>query len=265
MNLKKEKEGLEESNKMENELIIELIIFIIGICIGSFLNVVIYRVPKGENIAYPPSHCPTCGKKLKPWHNIPIISYIFLKGKCAYCKEKISIRYPIVELLTGILAILVYKKMEIDIYSVVIFTVFTIFVALSMIDFEYKAVPDSLNLLALTLSFFASPDILENFTNALILMGGMSLIRYYVSFVIKREAMGEGDIILAGSMGALLGVKLSLIAIFIASFIAIFPSIYNRITKKDLELPFIPFLTLGTFIVWYYNDYFLNLWDKLYG
>jgi leader peptidase (prepilin peptidase)/N-methyltransferase len=250
---------------MENELIIKLIIFIIGICIGSFLNVVIYRVPKRENIAFPPSHCPKCNSKLKPWHNIPIISFLFLKGKCAYCQEKISLRYPLIEILTGILAVLIYQKIGIDIYSVITFTVLALFLALSMIDFDYKAVPDSLNLLALTLSFFNSPDIIENFKNALLLMGGMSLIRYYVSFIIKQEAMGEGDIILAGSMGALLGIKLSLIAIFIASFIAIFPSIYNRITKKDLELPFIPFLTIGTFIVWYFNDYFLNLWSNIYG
>jgi leader peptidase (prepilin peptidase)/N-methyltransferase len=250
---------------MENELIIELIIFIIGICIGSFLNVVIYRVPKGENIAYPPSHCPKCGEKLKPWHNIPIISYFLLKGKCAYCKEKISARYPIIELMTGILAIIIYKKMGLDIYSVIIFIIFTLFLALSMIDFDYKAVPDSLNLLALTLSFFSTPNIIENFTNALILMGGMSLIRYYVSFFIKKEAMGEGDIILAGSMGGLLGIKLSLFAIFIAALIAIFPSLYNRIFKKEIELPFIPFLALGTFIVWCFNDYFINLWSRLYG
>ncbi|WP_024791953.1 prepilin peptidase [Lebetimonas sp. JS138] len=249
---------------MDN-LIIYITIFVIGICIGSFLNVVIYRVPKGKNIAYPPSHCPKCGEKLKPWHNIPIISYFLLKGKCAYCSEKISLRYPIIELMTGILAIIIYKKIGLDIYSFIIFIIFTLFLALSMIDFDYKAVPDSLNLLALTLSFFSTPDIIENFKNALILMGGMSLIRYYVSFFIKREAMGEGDIILAGSMGGLLGIKLSLFAIFIAALTAIVPSLYNRIFKKDLELPFIPFLALGTFIVWCFNDYFINLWSRLYG
>ncbi|WP_035003198.1 A24 family peptidase [Lebetimonas sp. JH292] len=249
---------------MDN-IVIYIILFLIGISIGSFLNVVIYRVPKGKNIAYPPSHCPKCGEKLKPWHNIPIISYFLLKGKCAYCSEKISARYPIIELMTGILAIIIYKKMGLDIYSFIIFIIFTLFLALSMIDFDYKAVPDSLNLLVLTFSFFSSPDIIENFKNALILMGGMSLIRYYVSFFIKKEAMGEGDIILAGSMGGLLGIKLSLFAIFIAALIAIFPSLYNRIFKKDLELPFIPFLALGTFIVWYFNDYFINLWSRLYG
>jgi len=247
-------------------LLIYVFLFIIGSAIGSFLNVVIYRVPLGKSIVSPPSSCPKCGERIKPYHNIPILGWLILGGKCANCKESISIRYPIIEFLTGILAVLIYKKIgTIDIFLVINFTFFATLLALSMIDIDYKAVPDSLNLLALTLSFFTTPDIVENFKNALLLIGGMSLIRWYVSFAIKQEAMGEGDIVLAGSMGALLGVKLSIIAVFIASLIAIFPSLYNRFSKKDLELPFIPFLALGTFIVWFYNDFFINLWSKLYG
>ncbi len=243
-----------------------LIIFILGICIGSFLNVVIYRVPLGRSIINPPSSCPSCGARIKPYHNIPILGWIILKGKCANCGEKISVRYPIIEFLTGVLAVIVYIKMHnLDIFYFVNFAIFATLLALSMIDFDYKAVPDSLNLLALTLGFFHSIDIIHNFTNALILMGGMSLIRYYVSYFIKREAMGEGDIIVAGTMGGLLGIKLSLIAIFIASALAIIPSIYNRIKNSDIELPFIPFLALGTFIVWYFDDFFLNLWSNIYG
>ncbi|HIQ50483.1 MAG TPA: prepilin peptidase [Nautiliaceae bacterium] len=244
----------------------EIIIFIIGVCIGSFLNVVIYRVPKQKSIITPPSSCPNCNTQIKPWHNIPIISWILLKGRCKYCNAKISIRYPIIEFLTGIIAVLVYKKMgSVDIFFVINFSIFATLLALSMIDFDYKAVPDSLNLLALTLSFFSSINIIDNFTNALIVMGGMSLIRYYVSYFIKKEAMGEGDIIIGGTMGALLGVKLAIIAIFIASLIAIFPSIYNRVKNQDIELPFIPFLALATFIVWLFDDYFLTLWSQMYG
>jgi len=250
---------------MEN-IGIYVILFLIGISIGSFLNVVIYRVPLNKSIISPPSSCPKCGKRIKPYHNIPILGWIILKGKCFNCGEKISIRYPIIEFLTGILALLIYHKLQtIDIFFVIDFALFSTLLALSMIDIDYKAVPDSLNLLALTLAFFSSPDIVENFKNALLLIGGMSLIRWYLSYFIKREAMGEGDLIIAGTMGALLGIKLSLIAIFIASLIAIFPSLYNRITDKDLELPFIPFLATGTFIVWYFNDFFLNLWGHLYG
>jgi len=244
---------------------IYLIIFILGISIGSFLNVVIYRVPLQKSIITPPSSCPNCGERIKPWHNIPILGWIILKGRCASCSAKISLRYPVVELLTGIIAIIVYKKTGLNIFFIINFALFSTLLALSMIDFDYKAVPDSLNLLALTLAFFSSPDIVENFTNALILMGGMSLIRFYVSYIIKREAMGEGDIIVAGTMGALLGIKLALIAIFIGSALAILPSIYNRIKNNDYELPFIPFLALGTFIVWVFSDYFITLWSSIYG
>ena len=241
------------------------VVFILGLCIGSFLNVVIYRVPLGKSIITPPSSCPVCGEKIKPWHNIPLIGWIILKGKCANCNAKISVRYPLIELLSAILAVIVYKKIGFNIFFIINFALFSTLLALSMIDFDYKAVPDSLNLLALTLSFFSSVNIIENFTNALILMGGMSLIRFYVSYFIKREAMGEGDIIVAGTMGGLLGIKLSLIAIFIGSTLAILPSIYNRIKNNDLELPFIPFLALGTFIVWLFSDIFLSLWSKIYG
>jgi len=244
---------------------IYVILFLIGISIGSFLNVVIYRVPLSKSIISPRSSCPKCGAKIKPYHNIPILSWIILKGKCANCGEKISVRYPIIELLTGILAILIYHKMQIfDIFYLINFSVFALLLSLSMIDIDYKAVPDSLNLLALTLAFFSSPDIIENFKNALLLIGGMSLIRWYISYFIKKEAMGEGDIILAGTMGALLGIKLSIIAIFVASAIAIFPSLYAKINKHDLEIPFIPFLAIGTFVVWYFNDFFLNVWSFLY-
>jgi leader peptidase (prepilin peptidase)/N-methyltransferase len=206
-----------------------------------------------------------CGERIKPWHNIPILGWIILKGKCANCDAKISIRYPFIELLTGILAIIIYKKIGLNIFLIINFALFSTLLALGMIDFDYKAVPDSLNLLALTLSFFSSVNILDNFTNALILMGGMSLIRYYVSYFIKREAMGEGDIIVGGTMGALLGIKLALMALFIGSAIAILPSLYNRIKNNDVELPFIPFLALGTFIVWINSRYFEILWSSIYG
>ena len=245
---------------------IYLFLFLFGIIIGSFLNVVIYRVPLQKSVIKPPSSCPNCNTRIKPWHNIPILSWVILKGKCAYCGEKISSRYPFIEFLTGVLAVLVYlKTKQIDIFYFVNFGVFATLLALSVIDLDYKAVPDSLNLLALTLAIFSSPDILENFKNALLIMGGMSMIRYYVSFFIKKEAMGEGDIIVGGTMGALLGIKLSLIAIFISSLLAIIPSLLYRFTKSELELPFIPFLATGTFVTWFFSDYFLNLWSQMYG
>ncbi|WP_281950672.1 prepilin peptidase [Nitrosophilus kaiyonis] len=261
------------------------IIFIFGLVFGSFLNVLIVRIPKGENIAYPPSHCPVCKKQLKWWHNIPVISWIILKGECYFCKSKISLQYPLIELITAIIFVIVFLKNGINIYSLIIALTFSLLLTLSMIDFLYKAVPDSLNLLALSLSIFSSANILENLKNALLMAGGFSLLRFYVSyyvslkenFAIKKEikkapwlksfyptpvmieAMGEGDIIVAATIGAILGIKLSIISFFLSAIFAIPASLYLRFSKKEYELPYIPFLAISLIIVYTYKDFFNNL------
>jgi leader peptidase (prepilin peptidase)/N-methyltransferase len=255
--LKKGKEDMEVYN------LIVAIIF--GILIGSFLNVVILRIPKNESIIFPASHCPTCKTPLKWWHNIPIISYIFLKGKCAFCNEKISIQYPLVELASGIIVGIVYYKNGFDIYSVMLMASFLSLLVSSIVDLKYKAITYVMNVLPVTFAIFSSENILENLTNALLLAGGAIFIRDYVSAFINKEAMGDGDILVFATMGAILGIKLSLVAIFLGAVFAIFPSIYNRIAKKDLELPFIPFLSLGLFIVWLFENQFLEIWNKLYA
>ena len=234
---------------------------ILGLVIGSFLNVLIYRIPKNENIAFPPSHCTKCNKPLKWWHNIPLISYIFLKGKCSFCGEKISLQYPIVELLSAIIFVITYIKIGNFTQSIIISLVFDLLLALSLIDFRYKAVPDSLNLLALTLSIF-SGNILDSFTNALLFAGGFTLLRFYVSYIIKKEALGEADIMIAATMGAILGVELGLFAIFLSAVIAL-PA-FIIVGKKDIQLPFIPFLALALFLTYIFNDYFLTLIGQLY-
>jgi leader peptidase (prepilin peptidase)/N-methyltransferase len=242
----------------------EFIVFIFGILIGSFLNVVILRYPKGENIAYPASHCPTCKTPLKWWHNIPIISWILLKGKCSFCNEKISIQYPLVELFTGIIFVAVYLKAGLDIFALfTLLSLLSLFVS-SMIDLKYKEISYLMNILPITFAFFHSSDLVTTFTNTLFFIGGAVLLRDYVSAFIKKEAMGEGDVLVFATIGAFLGVKLGLIAIFISALYAIIPSLLNRFIKQDLELPFIPFLFLGLFSVWYFDGYFLELWTILY-
>jgi len=242
------------------------IFFILGVVIGSFLNVIILRVPKKESIVFPASHCPTCKTPLKWWHNIPIISYILLKGKCAFCKEKISIQYPIIELLSGIIIVLVYIKTgSFDIYTLMLSLTFLSLLVSSVVDLKYKAITYIMNVLPVTFAIFSSPHILENLTNALLFAGGAVFIRDYVSAIINKEAMGDGDILIFATMGAILGIKLSLMAIFLSAILAIIPSLYNRIANKDLELPFIPFLSLGLFIVWLFHFQFLRIWEALYA
>jgi len=242
----------------------EGIAFLFGIVIGSFLNVVILRYPKGESIAYPASHCPTCKTPLKWWHNIPLISWVLLKGKCAFCDEKISIQYPLVELFTGILFWAVYSKMGFDVYSLFTLLSFVSLFVSAMIDLKYKEISYLMNVLPISFAFFHSPEFLTTFTNALFFIGGGVLLRDYVSAIIKKEAMGEGDLLVFGTLGAFLGVKLGVIAIFVSALYAIIPSLLNRFLKEDLELPFIPFLFLGLVSVWYFDTYFLELWKNLY-
>lgn len=223
-------------------------VFILGIVIGSFLNVVIYRIPKGESVVFPSSKCQSCLTPLKWYHNIPIFSWLFLRGRCGFCSEKISVQYPLIELITGLIAVALFYKLGLVWFMPVVFAVFTLLLALVMIDFKYMEIPDSLNLLALALALI-NPMVLDSLQNALMAAGGLALLRYYLSYFLNKEAMGEGDIIVAGTMGALLGFPLFFYALFIAAILAIVPSLL----AKENAVPFVPFLAMGTLIVYLFD------------
>ncbi len=239
------------------------ILVLFGLLFGSFLNVLILRIPKEESIVFPGSHCTSCNNKLKWWHNIPLFSWLILGGKCHFCKDKISIQYPIIEFLTALLFGLIYYKLEDVTYSFIVGLVFALLLALSLIDLRYKAVPDSLNLAALTLAVFASSAVLTNITNALLYAGGFALLRFYVSYIVKKEALGEADIMIAATIGAMLGLKLGVMAIFLSAIIAL--PVFIIIRDKDLEVPFIPFLTVALFIVYMFDGFFIGVFSKMYG
>jgi len=141
------------------------IAFILGIVIGSFLNVVILRIPKEESVVFGSSHCPSCHNTLKPWHNIPLFSWIFLRGKCSYCKTKISAQYPIIELISGLIFLTLASKYAFALPTLLVGLSFLMLLALSIIDFRYKMVPDSLNLLAMFFAIFGAWNIGGVFVN----------------------------------------------------------------------------------------------------
>lgn len=247
-----------------------IFIFIAGAVFGSFMNVVIVRIPRDENVAFPASHCMSCNTPLRAWHNVPIFSWLFLGGKCNFCGAKISPQYPIVEFLTGLIFLLTALKLGINLPALGIALVFTFLLALSVIDFYYKMVPDSLNLLALTLAIVSVETwsaLGYNFTNALLFAGGFTLLRFYLSYIIKKEAMGEADIMIAATMGAVLGVQLALVAIFLSALLAL-PALLLTQNKEDVnsqQLPFIPFLALATGIVLMFDTYVSAYMAGLYG
>lgn len=245
------------------------IIAIFGVLFGSFLNVVIIRIPREESVSFPASHCMSCNTPLRAWHNIPLFSWLFLRGKCSFCGEKISIQYPLVELFSGLIFLFSAMKFGLTFQAFGIALAFDLLLALSAIDFRYKMVPDSLNLGALTIAVFSVTSFEQfgyNVTNALLFAGGFSLLRFYVSYIIKKEAMGEADIMIAATMGAVLGIKLGLVAIFFSAVLAL-PALLLTRNESDesKELPFIPFLAMACWLVLMFDSYVNDWLVGIYG
>jgi len=257
-----------------------LFIFILGTIIGSFINVVILRIPKDESVVFGSSHCTSCATSLKPWHNIPLFSWIFLRGKCSFCKTKISPQYPIIEFISGLIFLTLANKFGISFPVFFIALSFLMLLALSMIDFKYKMVPDSINLLAIIFAILGAwslEGLFNNLQNALLFAGGFTLLRFSLSYMLTSsahrhakktatswtknyhtypfiEAMGEGDIMVAATMGALLGTPLTLVAIFFSAVLALPVMLLLRDRPaEEQRVPFVPFLALASFIVYIYD------------
>lgn len=246
-----------------------LVVFILGSLIGSFLNVLIIRTPLDQSVSFPASHCMSCNTPLRAWHNVPIFSWLFLRGKCAFCGTKISAQYPIVEIISGAIFLFSAMKLGIDMQAFGVALTFDLLLALSVIDYRYKMVPDSINLSALTVAIFSVTSLGQlgyNVTNALLFAGGFTLLRFYLSYAIKKEAMGEADIMIAATMGALLGVKLGLVAIFVGALLALPALLLTQGESEDSkQLPFIPFLAMGCWIVLMFDTYVSAYLAGLYG
>ena len=242
-------------------ILIAVFVFLFGISVGSFLNVLIYRIPNEMSINFPPSQCTSCGHKLKWYHNIPLLSWLALGGKCAFCRSKISEQYPLVELINGLIWLAIYAKIGLVWYLPFVMLSFSMLLAMTMIDFKYYAVPDSLNIAALIFALI-QPDFLDAILNALYAGGALFLLGFIVSKLAKKDSLGEADIIVAATMAALLGFPLFFVAMFISAIIAIIPSLL----AKDTMVPFVPFLALATLITYLNQELLLNLLQALmYG
>jgi leader peptidase (prepilin peptidase)/N-methyltransferase len=239
-------------------MITYLIVFLIGLVFGSFLNVLIHRLPLAISLVNPVgSSCPHCSHGIKWYENIPVFSYLFLKGRCSNCSESISIIYPIVEIITAIVTLMIYLNFLLNWELIAITALFYTLIVLSFIDLKYRAVPDYLLIIAVILTI-----IVGDLISLLIFTGGFVLLELAITFYIQnikakitknkeletQRALGEGDMPIAGVIGGLLGIQLGVSAIFIAALLAILPAIYNLFSKKEIETAFIPFLSLGLFI-----------------
>lgn len=246
---------------MNLELFYPIMIFVMGTIFGSFFNVVGYRVPNNMSIVYPDSHCPNCNHKLKFYELVPILSYIFLGGKCIKCKKRISIFYPFFEALTGILFLISYLVFGLNIKFFISITFISILIIISISDLKYYIIPDEVlivGIILILIELFIN-CIINNlsFVNQLfipILNGIFSFLALYLfklfgDFAFKKESLGGGDIKLLFIIGLVLGFDMSLVTIFLASFIALPFSVIGLIKDNNNVIPFGPYLSLSALII----------------
>jgi leader peptidase (prepilin peptidase)/N-methyltransferase len=234
----------------------DVLIFILGLIVGSFSNVCIYRIPKNESIIYPASHCPKCRTKIKPIDNIPLLSYILLKGRCRNCKSKISLQYPIVEFLTGLIYLIIYLTYGLSIQSLIYIILASALLIIAFIDLNEQIVPDEISLPGIVagfiLSFFVPYISFINSALGVVVGGGIILIIGMAGSVIfKKEAMGGGDVKLAAMIGAFLGWRYIVISLFLGFFLGALAGIILimlKIKSREDTVPFGPFIVLGSFI-----------------
>ena len=250
--------------------LIEVSIFIFGLCIGSFLNVCIYRLPASKSIVHPRSICSNCGTLIAAYDNIPVLSYLWLKGRCRHCQIKISIRYPIVELLGGLLALGTFLKFGLTLEALIYYLFCAALLIVTFIDIDHRIIPNVITLPGIPICFaasFALPTITYKEALLGILIGGGSLflVAWIYSLITKKEGMGGGDIKLLAMMGAIVGWQGVLFTIFVASLVGTLAGLAVMLQSRKgmkLAVPFGPFLSIGSItyaffgtplIDWYFN------------
>ena len=248
------------------------LIFILGACLGSFSNVCIYRLPINKQIISGRSFCPRCKKKLNWFDNLPLISFLFLNGKCRKCKKVIPLRYFIVEIATGIIFLLIY--LNFSNFSTIIFLsiISLLFIIIFFIDLENFIIPDSLNFSVMAIALIK--NFLPNFNTSFIheinqsIIGGMVgylsiwLIIYLYKVIKKIEGMGMGDAKLMAGIGLLFGWQSVPFVLFVSAILGlifVLPSLLNKKKNMRSEIPFGPFIIAACLIYFIYGNFLYSL------
>ena len=248
-------------------MFLNLFIFVVGAVVGSFLNVCIFRLPAEASIVKPRSQCPHCHHTVRNCDNIPLISFIILRGKCRDCGGKISCRYPLVELITALLALLLFLKFSLTL-SFLIFFIFTaVLIVITFIDLDHQIIPDILTvpgipIFCLAAIFLLKIPWLEALLGLLIGGGILFTIAFVYELISKREGMGGGDIKLLAMIGGFLGWKSLIFILLFSSFSGAIVGITAMIIKKqDMKyaVPFGPFLSAAAVAYLFWGDTFMRL------
>lgn len=265
-------------------MIARIVVFIFGSIVGSFLNVCIHRMPKGESVVWPRSHCPKCRKRIPGYDNIPFISFALLGGKCRFCKERISWRYPLVELLTALLMAALFNRFGLNYNFFLSMVMLWGLIIATFVDIPHRIIPDEVSVGGMIIGFimvsitgigfgplkFTFIPMLESLKG--IIAGGGIIYLTGVIFdniyfkLLKRpaiggetESMGGGDVKLLAMIGAFMGWKMALLTFFLAPFLGIAIGIVNLITKKDHTIPYGPFLSIAALLSLFWGNKIIQL------
>lgn len=259
-----------------------LLVFILGASIGSFINVVVYRLPAGLSVLWPPSRCPHCLNQLKAYDNVPVLGWLWLRGRCRYCKNKIAARYPVVEAITGIIFVLVFLLFKVSILTIGYWAFCSWLLALSLIDLDTMTLPNQLTqsglvlglIFQIAIGFFpegssvgAIKHLMMGIVGAVLGLWLFDAIALLGSIALGKTAMGAGDAKLAAMMGAWLGWKYLLLAGFMACAVgALVGVLAIALSQRRFgqKIPFGPFLALGAAIALFGGEAILSVYQGLF-
>ena len=270
-------------------LILSVFSFGLGACIASFLNVVIWRVPRGESIVSPPSHCPKCGAPIRWWQNVPIVSWLALRGKCARCRAPISPRYVLVETLGGCLFLAVLRMVAAAlpqspdvsmllshaVFAFVMWTWVSLMIVGSFIDYDHKLLPDFVTVGGMVLGvahgafqsavFHSVFHVLYSVAGLAFGFGLLWLVRFLGSKAFRREAMGMGDVFLMGAVGALFGPVAVLATLVLSSVVGSVVGVAMILLSKTrlgsfAEIPYGPYICLGCLAWMFYGPELVSMY-----
>ncbi|MBN2565625.1 MAG: prepilin peptidase [Candidatus Eisenbacteria bacterium] len=237
-----------------------LVLFVFGAVLGSFMNVLIHRIPRGQSIVSPPSSCPSCGARIRPRDNVPLLSFALLRGRCRGCGARISVRYPTVELLSALVPIAIHASYGFTVGFWVYWALACVLIVLSFVDLDERIIPDRVTIPGLIVGVLVAPLLgLTTWSGSLVgaAVGGgaLYLIALLGVAVFRKDSMGGGDIKLAAMLGAFLGWRLivvSLFTAFLVGSIAGIGAIAAKGREWDRTIPFGPFIAIGAFVgmVW---------------
>ncbi len=247
-------------------IMLYIVIFLYGIVIGSFLNVVIYRAPKKENMVTTRSHCMSCGYQLAWYDLIPLFSWLALGGKCRKCKTRISVQYPLIEGLNGLLYLAVFARYELSIDSLLYCLLFSALLALSVIDFRTYEIPVGFNYFILALGLVRVATDWNNWLDYLIGLISVSAVLYVLYIVSGGTAIGGGDVKLMAATGLLLGWKKNIFAFVLGCILgSVIHLIRMKVSKEGHQLAMGPYLAAGVAVSALWGDLFINWYIHIIG